>query len=291
MKIINVSVPTIDEIKRLPAYQRKNDNSYAINSQSTTLNYNMLAYVDKNGLISTTGKEFSNEDVRLEIDFQIGENENINIGDIIEYNDVLFMVIDNNKAVSLENIPVPNIFKAIYTTSDPNKGNDILDKYIINDEVLTEWFESSNKTAQLIDCEKYNTEEHTTVEKKLFSEIIKYDYQNRKENGLNDELTEEKIKEELETPNVFISELISFFIEVTKNNCSLTECAFYLLKRNRKFKFNDEIGNLSSEQKELLTQTAEKIQKIYLLSLKYEELNNNYNDYLKEIVQKKSIQR
>ena len=300
MRITNVSVPTIDEIKMLPAYQRKNDSSYPINSSSTTFNHNLLAYVDENGIISTSGKKFSNEDIRLEINFQIEETENIRIGDIIRYNGVLFIVTENNKAVSLENVSIPNVFTAIYMTSDPNKGNDVLFKYKVNNEALLSWYESSDKTAHLISCEKYNTEEHTNVEKQLFSEIIKYSHQYHQEiehrwygeREVNvQELTEENMNKELETPKWWAMELISFFIEAIKNSYNIEECAFYLLKRNHKLSFNIEIDNLSPEQKELLKIEVQKIQKIYLLSLKYVELNNNYSIFLDNIVQKKSVQR
>ena len=300
MRITNVSVPTIDKIKRLPAYLRKNNSSYPINSPSTTLNYNMLVYVDENGIISKSGKKYSNEDIRLEIDFQIEETESISVGDIIEYNGVIFIVIDNNKAISLENVSIPNVFTAVYTTSDPNKGNDVLAKYMVNNEALLSWYESSDKTVHLVTHEKYDTEEHTNIEKQLFSEIIKYSYQYQQEMehrlyGKSEdnvqELTEEKMQEELETPNPNVSKLISFFIEAIKNNYNIEECAFHLLKQNHKLSFNIEIDNLSPEQKELLKTEVQKIQKIYLLSLKYVELNNNYSIFLDNIVQKKSVQR
>ena len=296
MKIINVSVPTIDEIKRLPAYQRKNMS--VLCSPSTSLNYGSLAYVDKNGLISTVGKEYSDEDIRLEVEFQIEDNENISIGDVIEYNGVLFIVVDGSKAISLENISIPNLFTSMYSTSDPNKGNDLRVGYEINNTILSTWYEESDKIAHFIEREKYNFEEHTSTENELFSEIIRYTYQNQAEKekrlyGKSEEtfnLTKEKMDKELETPNIFVSELITFFIEAINNKYSIDDCAFYLLKQNKQFKFNVDSDNLSLEQQKLLKNEIQKIQKIYLLSLKYVELNSIYSDYLNTIIQKKNSQ-
>ena len=95
---------------------------------------------------------------------------------------------------------------------------------------------------------------------------------------------------EIETPNIFVSELTTFFIDAINNRYSVEDCAFYLLKRNKQFAFNVERDNLTLEQQETLKNEIQKIQKIYLLSSEYAELNNNYDDYLNTIMQKKDNQ-
>ena len=293
MKVINIKIPSFSDIQSIPAFKRKDMNAYCLDSQSTSLNNNLLTYVNSNGLIATSGKKYEGESTKLIIEYQLEENEEINIGDIIEYNGIPFEVITENKAISLQSISIDNLFVEQYSTSDPNKGNDLFAGYIVNKDALQTWYDNSEKTASLIECEKYDSTEHVSIEKELISEIIEYSYQNQleKEKRLygNDKdtwiLTEDKKNKELETPNIFVLNLTDFFIEAINNKYSIEDCAFYLLKQNKQFDFSVDPDNLSSEQQELLKKEIQKIQKVYLLTQKYVELNNTYNNYLTDFFQ------
>ena len=296
MKVLDVRIPEIEDIKNIPAFKRQSGCNYFIGSKAI-LNPSYYSYVTENGLISTVGKKYNaGDDIRLEIILEPENDDEINKGTIIEYNGILFEIIDDNKAISLENIFINNIFKPIYTVYDPNIGDNFFVGYKINNAALDEW---NNKTLNKIDIDIYNEKEHSKVEKELFKNVIIYYYSTKKEYenraysnedkaGIYD-LSNEKILKELETPNAFVSDIIKFFISAINYKLSIEQCALYTLKGYRKLlSFDDKLDNLSQDKKEILEDEIKNIRVIYNIALKYVNLNNEYSVYLDEALSKKS---
>ncbi len=291
MKILSIKIPTVEDVINLPAYKRKNTTPYCINTQAT-LNPGFLAYIDNNGLVCMSGKKYENDGVRLIIDIQKEENEQLGVGDVVEYNGYPFEIINDNQAISLQNITIENLLEPVYSASDPNRANDVLSGYNVNKAALANWFEKSNKTLKPISEAKYVSEEHYTIEKELFKEIIKYTYASLKEinQRLYDEesaekwnLTEAKMNDELERPNTFVANYIGYFMEAINNELDLESCALYFLKSKHLLGFNDDLGNLTEEKSQLLNNEIERIRNIYSLAIKYRDLNKNYENHLSSI--------
>ena len=292
MKVINIELPTVEDIKDMPCFKRKGRDYYLLGNYSTSLNTGsgLYSFITEDGALNITGASPSDIE-RLMITFEKESDEEIIPGQLLEFNGVIYEATKEGKAISLEDIPIEGLFEKEYWTFDPNEGNTFPKGYSINNKVLQDMLEASDRTATIVDIPSYDSKEHIEKGKDLLTDVIKLTYSLRRKTAeeRNDSygveiytLTEDKLNKELETPNLFVLSMFNFFAStVIRDSLELDTSIRYILKSNKLLHYTEDLEDISPERLANLKEVIEDTKEVYRKAIKYGELNSQYDVYKK----------
>ena len=295
MKVTSLGLPTVEDIKGMPCFKRKGKKYYLLaNEASSKMTTGLYSFINEDGAINITGASPSGLE-RYMITLEKENDEEIIPGELIEYDGIVFEVTAPDKAISLQDIIVGDVlFGKRYLTMNPNIGDDYPIGYVLRKDLLKVMWETSNRTATVLDIPKYESKEHEEVEKDLFTDVIKLTYYLRKKNAEERHdsygaeiytLTDEKLAKELETPNLFVLSMFNFFAStVPRDQLDESSAIMNVLKANKLLNFSEDLDTISPERLTELKEVIETIKPIYDKAVKYSELNSQYAEYKKNVI-------